>query len=513
MNAPHEQDPVRTRFAPSPTGQLHAGNARAAVVNWLIARHFGGDFVLRIEDTDTERNVVGAERAILDDLRWLGLDWDEGPEPFQAEAGGGGAQRRGGRGPHAPYRQSERLELYDEAARRLLEDERAYPCYCTPRELESKRRRALERGEPPAYDGACRRLDAAARSRLGEEGRTPALRFAVDEGDAVVVRDAVRGEVAFDRGELGDFVIVKSDGLPTYNFAVVVDDALMRISHVIRGVGHLSNTPRQILLQNSLGYPRPVYAHIPTVLGPDRQKLSKRHGATSLAEYRARGLHPDALVNYLSLLSWSSPSGDEVLERSRLVREISLDRFRSGDVVFDEEKLRWLSGKHIESMALDELASAVLRHVAADRLPVEPEVLPVALEAVRSHLATFSDAADALERFTAEPDPEVVSAALADGAAGTVLAAARRQLDAVEPWAEETVAAAVRAAGREVGARGPALYHPLRIALTGATEGPPLAAFVTVLGRAETRRRLDRAGADRAGADTSGAGGGETGGG
>ncbi|MBI4410264.1 MAG: glutamate--tRNA ligase, partial [Gemmatimonadetes bacterium] len=320
---------VRTRFAPSPTGSLHLGNARVAVLNWLFARHERGQFILRIEDTDVERTVASAEAEILDDLCWLGLDWDEGP----------GIEGPAEQGPFGPYRQSERGSLYRAQAERLVESGRAFRCYCSDEELEAKRRAALARGEKPHYDGTCRRLSAAQAAQRERAGRRPAVRFHVPPEGEVVVRDVVRGEVRFAADEIGDFIILRSDGAPTYNFAVVVDDVLMEISHVIRGVGHLSNTPRQVLLYQALGRPAPVFAHVPQVLGPDRQKLSKRHGATSLAEYRRLGYHPDALVNYLSLLSWSSPSGEEFLVRERLLNEISLERIGSADVVFDPGKL------------------------------------------------------------------------------------------------------------------------------------------------------------------------------
>ncbi len=350
---------IRTRFAPSPTGSLHVGNARIAVLNWLVARQAGGRFVLRIEDTDVERNVPGAEAEIMRDLLWLGLDWDEGPRPDGSETGDFG-----------PYRQSERAALYHRAADRLLADGAAYPCYCTPEELEARRDARLAAGGDAHYDRRCRDLDADARARLEAEGRQPALRFRVpDRSGDVIVHDVVRGDVAVSTADVGDFVIVRSDGRPTYNFAVVVDDASMEITHVIRGAGHLSNTPRQVLLFEALGHDVPVFAHVPTVLGPDRQKLSKRHGARPLADYRREGYHPDAMVNYLSLLSWSSPSGDEVLDRRRLIDEISLDRIRPVDPVFDPAKLRWLSARHIEAMPLDALVAAVEPYVRGQARP------------------------------------------------------------------------------------------------------------------------------------------------
>jgi glutamyl-tRNA synthetase len=314
---------MRTRFAPSPTGSLHIGNARIAVLNWLCARQAGGAFLLRIEDTDTARNVAGSEEDIFRDLLWLGLDWDEGP-PFEG---------RPQPGTHSPYRQSERMTIYREAAHQLHASGFVYECFCSDDELAASRS-AAESGEGTAgYEGRCDCLSDAERAALRAAGRAAALRFRVPARDQILVHDVIHGDVRFPARDISDFVVLRADGRATYNFAVVVDDIQMEITHVIRGAGHLSNTPRQVLLYEAFGKAAPVFAHVPTVLGPDRQKLSKRHGAQALSEYRREGYHADALVNYLSLLSWSSPTGDEVLTRERLVREVTLDRVGASDVV------------------------------------------------------------------------------------------------------------------------------------------------------------------------------------
>lgn len=475
---------VRTRFAPSPTGSLHVGNARIAVLNWLFARRHGGEFILRVEDTDEERTVAGAEAQILEDLRWLGLEWDEGP----------GVDGPDGEGPYAPYRQSERGPIYREHAERLVEAGLAYPCYCTVEELERRRAEALARGEPIHYDGSCRTLSAEDVLRLEREGRRPALRFRVPEGEMVVVRDAVRGEVRVEGTEIGDFILLRSDGAPTYNFAVVVDDALMRITHVIRGVGHLSNTPRQLLLFEALGYEPPIFAHVPTVLGPDRQKLSKRHGAKPLAEYRREGFHPDAVVNYLSLLSWSSASEEEFLLRDRLISEISLERIRASDVVFDEEKMRWLSARHIERLDTETLTRTVETYLDRERFPIEDTVLPVVVDAVRTHLSVYSEINEHVEAFVPTLDEAGLAARDAlreDAEARTVLSEVRAALDALPEWSEVAVGEAIREAGRSLGLRGRALYEPLRIALTGQPHGPPIAAVAFVFGRGTVHRLID----------------------
>ncbi len=483
---------VRTRFAPSPTGSLHVGNARIAVLDWLFARQNDGVFVLRIEDTDARRNVAGAEARILDDLRWLGLAWDEGPQTGTPTFPG----------PNAPYRQSERARFYAEYAEWLIAAGCAYPCYCSPDELEAHRAAALAAGGQPHYPGTCRDLTAAEIAEHERAGRVPAVRFRVPAADEpVVVQDAVRGAVRFDRAEIGDFVLLRSDGRPTYNFGVVVDDILMEVTHVIRGSAHLSNTPRQVLLFEAIGHPTPVFAHVPMVLGPDRQTLSKRHGARSLADYRREGYHPDALVNYLSLLSWSSPDGEEFLTREQLLRDISLERIRASDVVFDPAKLRWLSARHIEAMPIGALVAAVSPFVDRDRFPISDDALPIAVRAVRTHLATFGDIAGLLAPFVATRHDAAVAARSelrCDDAARTTLAAVRDALAALDPWDEAAVEEALKRAGRTAGARGRDLFMPVRLALTGEEHGPPLPALLSVVGRAESLRILSETADDRA---------------
>lgn len=477
---------IRTRFAPSPTGSLHVGNARIAVLNWLLTRQNDGVFILRIEDTDTERNEAGAEAGITEDLRWLGLDWDEGP----------GAGSEGFPGPNAPYHQSERLKIYREYGDWLRAAGLAYPCFCSTEQLADQRDRAITAGEPAHYPGTCRGLDADDVRRLEREGKPFAIRFRVPDGEAVEFRDAVYGTIRVEREEIGDFVLIRSDGRPTYNFAVVVDDALMEVTHVIRGAGHLSNTPRQVLLFEALNHTQPIFAHVPTVLGEDRQKLSKRHGAQSLAELRAEGYHPDAVINYLSLLAWSSPSGDEVLTRDRLVSEISLDRLRAADTVFDPAKLRWLSAQHIEAMPLDALVAAVRPYVPAGDALITPGVLPSLVAAVRTHLATFADIETQLEPFRTAADrtaEDARAAAPREPDERTLLVAARRHLGELERWDEEAIGGAIRQAGKDAHAKGPALYTPIRQVVTGAQHGPPLVAMLRVLGQHHVLGLLDAA--------------------
>lgn len=471
---------VRTRFAPSPTGELHLGNARIAVLNWLFARHSGGRFLIRIEDTDVERNVSGAEREILADLRDLGLDWDEGPVVG---------------GEFGPYRQSERATIYAERARRLLDAGRAYRCYCSPEELEARKRAAVARGGPPRYDGRCRDLDEATIERLRSEGRPGSIRFAVEPGE-IIVRDAVRGDVVFDARETGDFVILKSDGLPTYNFAVAVDDNAMQISHVIRGVGHLANTPRQVMVYRALGAAPPIFVHVPHVLGPDGAPLSKRHGARSQRDYLELGYHPDALINYLSLLSWSSPSGDEVLTRERLIAEIDLARLGASDVRLDPEKLEWLSGEHIRRMSPERLAERLASHLGPGRLPDSPPARVRLASAIRERITTFGAAESLLPQFDPPNpmrwSPEAERALSEDGAPG-LLSNVREALAELKNWSGEAAIEAVRAAGKEAGMRGRALFMPVRAAISGEVRGPELVDLLEIQGRETALRVLAEA--------------------
>lgn len=468
---------VRTRFAPSPTGSLHLGNARTAVLNWAFARHHGGAFVLRFEDTDVARHVEAAGTEILDGLAWLGLDPDEGPEDG---------------GELGPYRQSERLELYRRRAGELLEAGLAYRCWCTPEELEARREAALARGEQPVYDGRCRDLDPAGERAMRDEGREAALRFVVDPGP-VRFTDRVRGDVEIHGSEFGDFVVLRSDGRPTYNFACVVDDVAMRISHVIRGVGHLANTPRQIVLYRALEAGPPEFAHIPLVLGPGGSPLSKREGARSLLSYREEGFHPDAVVNYLSLLSWSSPTGDEVLGRERIVSEIDLDRIGVADAELDPDKMRWLSGQHLRRESPVELAERLRPHLPRD-LALSDRDVRVLAEVVRERVELLSEAAEEARRLFPPPEPEGRAGEALEGPeARSVLEAVEEAWRGVPAWSRAGLREGLRSASEACGVSGRDFYHPLRAALTGVLQGPALADVAYVLGRDRTLRRLAEA--------------------
>jgi nondiscriminating glutamyl-tRNA synthetase len=467
---------VRTRFAPSPTGSLHLGNARTAALNWLYARQQDGAFILRFEDTDLERHVEGAERDIRDALEWLGLAPDEGPF-----AGG----------EHGPYRQSERVEIYREHAERLLAEGQAYRCYCTPEELEARRAGArAERGDV-RYDGRCRRLSSEEESRLIASGPPASIRFRV-EPDVVHYRDRVRGNLTVEGEQLGDQVILRSDGRPTYNFAVVVDDLLMGITHVIRGSGHLSNTPKQVLFYEALGAVPPEFLHLPSVLAPGGGKLSKRAGAPGLLEYRDQGYHPDGLLNYLSLLSWSSPSGTEVLSRDQLIAEVDLDRIGVANPEVDPEKLRWLSGQHYRHEAIDVL-ERVLRDRWEGRFEPEARQLRALAEVLRERIQILADADPVCELVLPKPDLSSTDAvaALQEPTAGGALRQVAQRWEILGSWARAELKEELAAAGREAGLKGRLLYHPVRAALTGAAQGPDVPDVAYILGRETTVERLE----------------------
>lgn len=471
---------VRTRFAPSPTGRLHLGNVRAAAFNWLLARRHGGQFVLRVEDTDTERNVEGGEDAVLEDLRWLGLVWDEGPE---AE------------GPHGPYRQSERSGVYQEALARLLEAGAAYPCFCSEEELSEETEEYGEGRTALQYSGKCRALSAQERAERIEGGEPHTIRFAVPEGlGGVTVKDEIFGRISTPTSDIGDFVLRRTDGRVTYNFAVVADDVDMEITHVVRGVGHLSNTPKQALLFDAMGEARPSFAHLPTVLGDDGKKLSKRHGATAVADLRAEGYPPDAVLNYLSLLGWSHPQEKEVLTREELTSSIGLDRVGRSDTQLDAEKLRWVASQHLAKESLAELTEHVRPFVDERRYPDAVARLAEAVDTLRTRMAAYGDINEHLALLY--PGPEVGPRRVELGRkseARPVLAAVRDAISTAPTWEAQELDQLVRAAGASVEAKGARLFHPVRDLLIGSEKGPDLGKILASIGRQEALKRFDEA--------------------
>ncbi|MBT9282322.1 MAG: glutamate--tRNA ligase [Hydrogenibacillus schlegelii] len=479
---------VRVRFAPSPTGGLHIGGLRTALFNWLFARRHGGKIVLRIDDTDRERSKEEHLRSILNGFRWLGVTFDEGVEEG---------------GPYGPYRQSERLPLYRAALERLVAEGKAYPCYCTAEELEESRKRQLAEGKTPRYPGTCRNLTPEERAAREAEGRKPVFRLKVDLDRPVVVHDVIRGDVVFPPDQLDDFVIVKSDGMPTYHFASCVDDAEMRITHIIRAEEHLSNTPRHVVLFRALGAPVPTFAHVPMILAPDRTKLSKRHGATSVEEFRALGFLPEAIVNYSLLLGYTPEDGSELFRLEELAPTFDLARIAKHPAVYDVGKLRWMNAHYLRTLPLERVyAYAEPFFKAAGYLPEEPDEAAKKtalerIEAVRERVATLVELVDAVSYFyrpvEAYDEKGVAKHFKNPAEVAERLRLAAERLAAVEPWTRETTEAAYRALIAELGISGGALIHPTRLALSGRTVGPGLFHIMVLLGKAETIRRLEAA--------------------
>jgi glutamyl-tRNA synthetase len=470
----------RVRFAPSPTGHLHIGNARAAILNWLFAKHSGGVFILRIEDTDIERSTKESEASIFHDLRWLGLNWDEGPD-----VGGG----------FGPYRQSERLAIYSQHAEELIAKGHAYYCYCTPAELEARRETAMQAGHQPRYDGRCKHLSPGERAAKEKAGVKPVVRFIRPEKE-ITFTDLAKGNITFPPDALGDFVILRSDGVPTYNYAAALDDHLMQITHVIRGDDHVVNTPKQIMIYEAFGWALPQFCHIPMILGPDRERLSKRHGATSVADYAQKGYLPEALVNFLSLLSWSSESGEEILSRERLIKEFNFNRLSPSAAVFDVVKLNWMNGVYIRNMNLHELTNACLPYLqkAGYRLP-DHETLQKMIRLVRDGLEHLSQIAEKLEFFFVDEVRITDGAAIGmvqTEAAEKVYWSFLRQLDKYDALTAEAFRELMKVVNKETGVMGRDLWMPIRIALTGQLHGPDLATVVEIFGKEKCREFVQK---------------------
>lgn len=476
--------PVRVRFAPSPTGHLHVGGARTAIFNWLFARHHGGSFIVRVEDTDQARSTLESEKMVLDDLLWLGIQWDEGPD-----AGG----------PHAPYRQSERLDYYRRVADELLATGHVYRCFCDEEMLERKRQEAEVAGIPPHYDLTCLRLSAADVEARVRRGDAHVIRFHVPKEDGVAwdgdvtIQDHIRGEVTWRKESLGDFIILRSDGMPTYNFSVVADDHDMRITHVIRAEEHLTNTHRQVLIYRALNWPVPEFAHVSLILGQDRTKLSKRHGATSVSAYAEEGFLPDAMFNYLTLLGWSPPGGVEIFSRNEAIGDFSLERVNAAPAVFDPQKFRWMNGQYLSKLTSSELAALVIPHLERERLVLRRNAdverwVEEAIEAVRKGIDTLADFVPALRVFFEfEPKPAADDAAaaeaLTDPSADAVIRALVEELERETPRDADAYHAVADRLKTTTGQKGKKLFMPVRIAVTGSSHGPELARMVPLLER------------------------------
>jgi glutamyl-tRNA synthetase len=472
-------DVVRTRIAPAPSGSIHVGNARTALYNWLFARKHGGTFVLRVEDTDRKRATDDAYRAVIEDLRWLGLDWDEGPE-----AGG----------ELGPYRQSERLDRYDAAARSLLESGHAYRCYCTTEELEERRAAARAAGKPPGYDGHCRDLTDEERAAYEAEGRPSVIRFRVPAGRTIGFDDVVRGRIETAAEQINDFVIQRSDGSPVYMLAAGVDDLLMNITHVIRGEDLIAATPRQLLIREAMGASDvPVFAHLPLLVDDRGRPLSKRWGDVAVSAYREQGFLPEAMVNYLALLGWSYDDRTNIFSVDELVERFSLERVGKNPAAFDVAKLEWLNSHYVKEMDAASLAAALVPVCVEHGLPAGSPEGRALLEAVVPLLA------ERLKRLTEAPpmiaflfgrvEPEGKAARLVQENAA-YLGDAAAALEGVTEWTTPAIEAALRALAEEQGLKPKQAFQPVRAAVTGTLVSPPLFESLEILGRDETLERL-----------------------
>lgn len=474
---------VRVRYAPSPTGEPHLGNVRTALFNWLFARHHGGKFIVRVEDTDQERLVPGALDAVLDSLQWLNIDWDEGP-------------RVGG--PHSPYIQSQRLSIYQELADNLVRQDRAYLCYCSREQLEQMRKERREHGYAPGFSCPCRQMNQQERRDAEAASGPPVVRFAMPRFGVTQVHDLIRGDVEWQNELTDDFIILKSDGFPTYHLAVVADDHLMEISHVLRAEEWLPSTPRHLQLFQALGFPAPQFGHLPIILGPDRSKLSKRHGSTAVLEYREDGYVPEALVNFMVLLGWSLDDKTEVMPLDEIVRGFTLERVTKSAAIFDREKLEWMSGVYIRQLSPEELADRLLpfleRDLPAGLLPVDRDYLRRIAPLIQERIKLLSDAAEWTSYFFVEqPDYEPASLVQKGmDTEGTLVAlrAALRGLDSAPSFDRQPLEELLRASGDGLGLSPRQFFGVLRSAITGRTATPPLFETMEVLGRKRVLSRL-----------------------
>ncbi|BBI36062.1 glutamate--tRNA ligase [Cohnella abietis] len=478
---------VRVRYAPSPTGNLHIGNARTAIFNYLFARHHGGDFIIRIEDTDVKRNIAGGEESQLTYLKWLGVDWDESIDRL---------------GEYGPYRQTERLDIYRTHTQQLLDQKLAYRCYCNEEELEREREEQTERGETPKYSGKCRNLTPDEQSKLADEGRIPSVRFTVPTDHVYTFQDTVKGEISFRSDDFGDFVIVKKDGIPTYNYAVAVDDHLMAITHVLRGEDHITNTPRQLMVYEAFGWTPPQFGHMTLIVNDQRKKLSKRDESIVqfIQQYDELGYLPEALFNFITLLGWSPEGEEEIYSREQLIEIFNENRLSKSPAVFDTAKLSWLNQHYMKLAEPERIIQLCIPHLkSAGRLPQEPSeqdlVWATALVTLfRDHLRFGAEIVPLSDLFFQEV-PELNDEAaivMKEETVPTVLSAFRSNIDAAseQDFTIDNIKAWIKAVQVATGVKGKGLFMPIRIALTGQMHGPDLNGTIWLLGRNEVLKRL-----------------------
>lgn len=476
--------PFKVRFAPSPTGPFHIGGARSALFNWLVARNKNGKFLVRVEDTDLARSTRESEENIKAALNWLGLNWDEG-----IDVGG----------ENGPYRQTERLDIYHKEIQRLLDEGKAYYCYCTEEELEESRTQQLAEGKTPVYNDHCRSLTEEEIAKYKESGRKPVIRLRVPKEGVFAFDDMVRGHVTFQAAGVGDFIIMKSDGIPVYNFAVVVDDALMNITHVIRAEEHLSNTPRQIAIYQALGYDIPKFGHISLILGSDHKKMSKRHGATSVDEYRKMGYLSDAVVNYLALLGWAPKGEQEIFTREELIEQFSMKRVSANDAVFDIEKLNWINFQYMKQLSPEELLELTLPfiinagYITGPLSDEKKEWLKKVVWFVRDHLYYGAQTPENIkiffEELSATTDEEMLDIMNRETSKMIIKSFAEKLSD-LDTFNENSIKDVFSNLMKESGIKGKAAFEPVRIALTGEIHGPGLYTLIELFGKEKTIQRL-----------------------
>lgn len=473
---------IKVRFAPSPTGPLHIGGARSALFNYLYAVKVQGDLVLRMEDTDLDRSKPEYEQEIIESLLWLGIKWNEG-----IEVGG----------PQGSYRQTERVSIYQEYAQQLLDSGQAYYCFCTEEELEQERQELIARGETPRYLGRCRHLSPEQKAEKIEQGIKPTIRFEVPANKIYLVDDIVRGRVSFESSIIGDFIIIKSDGLPTYNFAVVIDDVLMGITHVIRAEEHLSNTPRQLMIYDALNFKTPVFAHISLILGSDRQKMSKRHGATSLIQYREMGYLPEAMFNFLALMGWSPEGEEQLLSPAEIAQAFSLDRVSKSPAVFDMDKLNWINQQYLKKLDIDELGLKVRPFL--DRSPysdaikeMEEKKYRLLIQTVRDHLVSLSDISREVGVVfdKLEYEEEAIQVLKEEGTADILQTLAESFPDSERP---EDIKQYLKSIIKQSKVKPKNVFMPLRSAVSGKVHGPDLPSLLCIWGKEETIKRIKQA--------------------
>ncbi len=480
------QQEIRVRFAPSPTGPFHIGGARSALFNWLLAKKYNGKFVMRIEDTDLERSTKESEENIIEALRWLGITWDEGTDVG---------------GQYGPYRQTERLDTYETYTQKLLASGQAYHCYCSEDEINVERQAQQERGETPRYSGRCRQLTEDQKKQFAAEGRKPTVRFHVIENKQIVFKDMVRDTISFDSNGVGDFVIVKSDGVPVYNYAVVIDDALMQITHVIRGEEHLSNTPRQVVLYEALGFATPEFGHISLILAKDRSKMSKRHGATSVDQYRNSGYLPEAIVNYLALLGWSPVGEQEFFSLEELIEQFSMERVAKSPAVFDLDKLNYISAHYIKKASAEQQMELALPHLKEagyvnDEISAEKKAWLIAVvEVLKEYISYGAEIVNHIDIFfndEIEFENEEAAEILRDVDAAQVMDAFREKLQALEVVDAPAVKTLLKSITKELKLGGKKVFMPLRVVLTGKMHGPDLDKVIELIGRERILARLNK---------------------